>query len=291
MSKSQLRSTSFFSATTTTTVSISLVLFLLGLTILIAIVGREISSFMKENVGLSIELPENMSDASITKLQKELNSSQFVRAAIFVSKDEIKEQLVEDLGRDPEEILGYNPLYNSFEIKLNPEYANPDSLKIVEKQFKSKNLAQNFIYDEDDIRMVNTNLSKIGAALFVVAILLTFISFTLIRNTIRLNIYSKRFLINTMRLVGATNTFIRKPFVLKTVGCGIVAAILANIAITALLYYLTREYPELITIVRMESLIVLYALILILGVLITAIATVSAVNRYLKMETNDLYHV
>lgn len=291
MSKSQLRSTSFFSATATTTVSISLVLFLLGLTILIAIVGREISSFMKENVGLSIELPENMSEAAITKLQKELNSSEFVRAAIFVSKDEIKEQLVEDLGRDPEEILGYNPLYNSFEIKLNPEYANPDSLKIVEKQFKSKNLIQNFIYDENDIRMVNTNLSKIGAALFVVAILLTFISFTLIRNTIRLNIYSKRFLINTMRLVGATNAFIRKPFVLQTVGCGIVAAILANISITALLYYLTREYPELISIVRMESLVILYALIIFLGIAITAIATVSAVNRYLRMETNDLYHV
>ena len=173
MSKSQLRSTSFFSATTTTTVSISLVLFLLGLTILIAIVGREISSFMKENVGLSIELPENMSDASITKLQKELNSSQFVRAAIFVSKDEIKEQLIEDLGRDPEEILGYNPLYNSFEIKLNPEYANPDSLKVAEKQLRSKNAIKNFIYNKDDIEMVNANLSKIGAALFVVYLVYT----------------------------------------------------------------------------------------------------------------------
>lgn len=286
-----VNSSSFFNATVTTTVSISLVLILLGLTVLTAFMGKEIGKFMKENLGLTVELPDNMSEASITKLQKQLDESPFVKSARFVSKEEIKQQLIEDLGRDPEEILGYNPLYNSFDIKLNTEYANPDSLKLIEKNLKSKNLIKNFIYSEDDLEMVNQNLSRIGTTALVIAIILMFISFTLIRNTIRLNIYSKRFLINTMQLVGATNAFIRKPFVIRTVVCGIFAAVFANIAITGVIYYFTREYPELISILKTENLLILYLIVLLLGISLTWFATVSAVNRYLKMETNNLYHV
>lgn len=286
-----VNSNSFFNASVTTTVSIALVLFLLGLTLLTGFMGKEITSFMKENVGLSIELPDNMNEVAISKLQKQLDESSFVRSATFISKEEIKENLIEDLGRDPEEILGYNPLYNCFEIKLNPEYANPDSLKVVESGLRSKNLIKNFIYSEDDLKMVNANLSKIGTGLFIIAVLLMFVSFTLIRNTIRLNIYSKRFLINTMQLVGATNSFIRKPFILRTVVCGVFAAIFANIAITGLVYYFTREYPELISILKTSDLILLYLVVLVMGILITAWATASAVNRYLKMKTNNLYHI
>ncbi|MFV0470184.1 MAG: cell division protein FtsX [Dysgonomonas sp.] len=290
-SKYQIKSTSFFNANVTTTISITLVLILLGLTILIGFASKEVISFVKENLSISVELDDNLDDAAIAKLQKQFDNSPYVKKATYISKEEIKKELVEDLGRDPEEVLGYNPASSLFDIKLRSEYANADSIKLIEKQLKGKNLVGNFLYNEDDIRMVNSNLSKIGMWLFVLAVILMVISFTLIRNTIRLNIYAKRFLINTMRLVGATNSFIRKPFIVNFVLCGVIAGLLADILITALVYSATREYPELISIITMNNLLIVYGLVLLLGVLLTATATAFSVNRYLRMETNTLYHV
>ncbi len=152
-------------------------------------------------------------------------------------------------------------------------------------------MAKGLSFKEEDIAKANENLSKVGSILLILAIILVVISFTLIRNTIQLNIYSKRFLINTMRLVGATNGFIRRPFIFSTVIAGILAAILANVAITGVVYYFTKEYPELILIVKMHELLIVYGIVVISGIVITVLATISAVNRYLKMTTNKLYHV
>jgi cell division transport system permease protein len=287
----QFKSTSLFSTGVTTTVSITLVLFLLGLTIFIAFMGREVSSFIKENLSVTIELSDNADQATIKKLEQKLNESPYIKTVSFISKEDIKEDLIEELGSDPEELLGYIPASNYFDINLKSEYANPDSIKVVEKSLKGHKIVKSFLYSEDTMEVINSNLSKIATGSLILAVILMFISFTLIRNTIRLNIYAQRFLINTMQLVGATNGFIRKPFVLKSVAFGILAAIFANIGITALIYSLTKEFPELISIIKTENLIILYALVLVLGILITFLATTSAVNRYLKMNTNNLYYI
>ncbi|MBP1616995.1 MAG: Cell division protein FtsX [Bacteroidetes bacterium] len=287
----QIKSTTIFNAKVTTTISIALVLFLLGLTILTAFTGRGISAFVKENLTISVVISGDMDKPSIDGLQTSIQKKKYVRSVHFVSKEEIKKQLIEDLGRDPEEVLGYNPASDCFDINLKPDYANPDSMKIVEKDLKGLNLVKNVMYSADDLRMVNTNLSRISAGLLVLAIVLMVISFALIQNTIRLNIYSRRFLINTMRLVGATNSFIRKPFVTGMIVSGILAAILANLGILGLVYYFQQEYPDLLTIIDINNLFIVFGAVLVLGILLTLVATVFAVNRYLRMKTDRFYYV
>ncbi len=292
MSKNrQFKTISLFGSGVTTTISITLVLFLLGLTFFVVIMGREISSFIKENLSITIELSEDTNDDATAKLQKQLSTKPYIKSITFISKEDIKQDLIKELGGDPEEILGYTPASNYFDVTLKSEYANIDSIKAVEKTLKGQKIVKSFLYSEDTLQMISSNLSKLGTGLLVLALILMFISFTLIRNTIRLNIYAKRFLINTMQLVGATDRFIRKPFVWKAVGYGIIAAILANIGITALVYALTKEFPEIISIIKMQNLIILYVVVIVLGILLPLWATTSAVNRYLKMSTNNLYHV
>lgn len=290
--KRRIKTSSLISADVTTTISISLVLFLVGMTLFIVVMGREISSFIKENLSITIELTDSESNpSSIAGFQKQLNESPYIKAITFISKDEIKKELIEELGGDPEDILGYTPVSNYFEINLKSEYANPDSIKMVAETFKSKKIIKNFIYSEDSMQIINSNLSKIGFGLSVLALILMIISFTLIRNTIRLNIYSKRFLINTMQLVGATDKFIRKPFVVKGIISGIIGAMIANIGITTLIYGISKEFPEITQIVNVEALIILYVVVCLMGVLFTYFANRFAVNRYLKMETNNLYYI
>ena len=289
--KRQVKAVSLFTAGVITTISITLVLFLLGLTILLGFTGRGLASYFKENIGISIELIGDMDDATVAKTKAKIEAIPYVKSTVYITKEEVKKQLLEDLGGDPEDVLGYDPSRSYFDVFIKSEYVNADSIKMVETAFKDFRLTKGLSYKEEDIEQANANISKIGSILLVLAVILILISFTLIRNTIQLNIYSKRFLINTMQLVGATNGFIRRPFVLSSVVSGVLAAILANVLITAVVYYFTNEYPELITIVKMHELLVVYGLVVILGIIITVLATISAVNRYLRMKTNRLYHV
>ncbi len=289
--KRQLKTISLFTAGVITTISITLVLFLLGLTILLGFAGQGLASYFKENIGISIELTGNMDDATIAKTKAKIEAIPYVKSTTYISKEEVRKQLLEDLGGDPEEVLGYDPSKSYFDVFLKSEYVNTDSIKKVEASFKDFKLTKELSFKENDIAQANSNISKIGSILFLLAVILIIISFTLIRNTIQLNIYSKRFLIHTMQLVGATNAFIRRPFVFSAIVSGIVAAIIANAAITGIIYYFTTEYPELISVVSMYELLIVYGLVLILGILITAMATMSAVNKYLKMTTNKLYHI
>lgn len=289
--KSQNKSISLFTTGVITTISITLVLFLLGLTILVAFTAKGFTSYLKESLGISIELADNLDDAAIAKLQKELNANPYIKSAVYISKEDVKKQLIEDLGRDPEEVLGYDPSRSYFDVFVKSDYVNSDSMKLVENSLRGKSLIKNVVYNESDIANANSNLSMIGSILLILAIILVLISFTLIRSIIQLNIYSKRFLINTMQLVGATNSFIRRPFVWSMVACGVIAAILANVGITGMIYYVTSVFPVSISIVSMNELLVVYGLVLVFGILIATLATMSAVNRYLRMTTNKLYRI
>ena len=236
-------------------------------------------------------LNEDVTDLQITDLRKRLDAMPFVKSSLFISKEQAKEQLIEDLGEDPEELLGYNPVTDCIEIYLHSNYANSDSLAIVSKTIKAQTNVDDLLYRQEALDLVNDNLARISAILLVLSIILLFISFTLIRNTIRLSIYSKRFIINTMRLVGATNKFIRRPFILRNIGDGILAGLLANVLIMGLLYYLGEQYADLRSILQTQDLIYVFASVIVLGIIITYLSTVFAVNHYLKMKANHLYYI
>ena len=275
----------------TSIVSVTLVLLLMGLTVLTFFMGQGISSYMKENMSFSVMLSENVSDAQITTLRKQLDGMPFVKSSLFISKEEAKKQLIEDLGEDPEELLGYNPATDCIEIYLHSNYANSDSLVFVSKQIKAQTNVDDLLYRQEALDLVNDNLTKIGTILLGLSLVLLFISFTLIRNTIRLSIYSKRFIINTMRLVGATNSFIRKPFIVRNIVDGIVAALLANVMIMGLLYYLSIQYTDLRVVLQAYDLIYVFASVIMLGIVITYVSTIFAVNYYLRMRSDHLYYI
>ncbi len=288
--RQRFNSVSFFSVGVITTMSITLVLFLLGMTFLVGLTGRGFTSYLKENMGVSIELGDGMTDTRASEMRRSLEQNPYVKSVRYVSKDEIKEKLIEDLGRDPEEVLGYNPSNSYFDVFIKAQYVNSDSIGLVINSLKKYNLVTDVVYSTDDITQANSNLSKISSVLLVFAVILVLISFTLIRITIQLNIYSRRFIINTMRLVGATNGFIRKPFVWRMTCFGIIAAIIANVVITGIVYYFTQDYPDLLQIVKPEELIGVYVMVVLSGILLSVLATISAVNKYLRMATNKLYH-
>lgn len=289
--KQQVKEYSFFTARVITTISIALVLFLVGSLCFVGLLGKTFSSYLRESLAVSVEISDDTNQATLEKLKTTLEKNPYVKSAVYISKEEIKQHLIRDLGRDPEEVLGYDPSRSSYDVYIKSEYVNLDSIKKVEASLKGINLVRNIVYNEDDINMANTNLSKIGSVLLIIAIMLLVISYALIHNTIQLDIYSKRFLINTMRLVGATNGFIRRPFVWQMIFCGIIAAILANLALSGVIYYFMRDYPELERILQLKDCIAVYIIVLILGIVITAFATTIVVNKYLRMKTNKLYHI
>lgn len=289
--KKKVSSVRFLNAKITSTISISLVLVLLGITILILFMGNGLSRFVKENMSFNVMLSADVSDNEISRIRKNLDSQPFVRSSRFISKEEAKDQLIRDLGEDPEELLGYNPAQDCIEIFLHSEYANSDSIAMINGVIRQDTNVTDLLYQQEAIDLINENLSKVMAVLLILAAILLFISFTLIRNTIRLSIYSKRFLINTMKLVGATGGFIRKPFVVNNIITGIVAGVIADLIIFAMITYFSREYADIQPILSQFDIVLIFGLVILLGVVISTIATAFAVNRYLKMKSDQLYYV
>ncbi len=289
--KKKVSTAGFLNAKITSTISISLVLVLLGLTILILFMGSGMSKYIKENMSFSVMLSSDVTDTEIANVRKNLDSQPFVKSSRFISKQEAKEQLIKDLGEDPEELLGYNPAQDCIEIFLQSDYANSDSISIISGVIRSDNNVEDLLYQQEAIDLINNNLSKVMTVLLILAVVLMFISFTLIRNTIRLSVYSKRFTINTMKLVGATGRFIRKPFVKNNILTGIISGLIADAIIFLMLSYFSREYVEIQSLVFTTDLIILFAIVILLGVIISTIATAFAVNRYVKMKSDQLYYV
>ncbi len=289
--KHKINRLTLLNAKITSVVSVTLVLLLLGLTVLTFFVGKGITAYVKENMSFSVMLSEDVTDLQITDLRKRLDAMPFVKSSLFISKEQAKEQLIEDLGEDPEELLGYNPATDCIDIYLHSNYANSDSLTMVSQKIKAQTNVDDLLYRQEALDLVNDNLARISAILLVLSLILLFISFTLIRNTIRLSIYSKRFIINTMRLVGATNSFIRRPFIIKNIVDGIFAGLLANALIMGLLYYVGEQYADLRSVLQTQDLIYVFASVIVLGIVITYLSTLLAVNHYLKMKANHLYYI
>ena len=286
------RHITFFNARLTSTISISLVLFILGIVVLMGILATRLSMYVKENMGFSIVLKENVKESQVKKLQKKLDIAPYVRATQYISKEDALKELEVELGENPKDLLGFNPLQASIEVKLRSDYAHPDSLVWIEKGLRKGTVAiDDIVYQKDLIQLVNDNIRRISFMLLGLAGVLMLISFALISNTIRLGAYSKRFIIHTMKLVGATPAFIRKPFIISNIINGIIGAFIAMALLSGCVYYLLTEFDNLYTLIDISSLFWVFVIVLLLGVVLTAISAWFAVNRYIRMDRDNLYYV
>jgi len=274
----------------TTVISISLVLFLLGIIGLLFLNAQRLSDYVKENLGFTVMVNENSREAEVQRLQKTLNASSYVREATYVSQDEAAEILEKELGEDFVDFLGYNPLLSSIEVKVYAEYANPDSMAVIEEEVLNFPQVKEVYYQKNLLHAVNENIEKISIVLGGFAILLMIIAMALINNTIRLSVYSRRFLIKTMQLVGATRGFIRRPFLVTGIINGLAGATIAIVLLSVLIYGLSNEFEGMIGFANIKLIGVLFAIVIFLGILITFISTFFAVNRYLRMNADDLYY-
>lgn len=273
-------------------ISTALVLILLGLIVFSTLTGRNLSAYVKENLAVTMMLGQDMGDNEAQTICRSLANRPYIKSIRFVSKKEALRDAAREMGANPATFTdGVNPFSSSIELTLKSDYANNDSLAWISKELKKYPKVSEITYQRDLIDAVNRNLAKIGVALLVLAILLTFVSFSLINNTVRLGIYARRFSIHTMKLVGASWAFIRRPFVWQAVGIGIIAALLACAALAGGMYALYRYEPEILTIVTWREMAVTGVAVLLFGIIITAICANISVNRYLRMKAWELYKI
>ena len=285
------RTLRFRNANLTATFSMSLVLFLVGLLTLTLFLARDMTRYVKENLNLSIVLSDEITPRQTERIKKFLEKSDYAKSVELISKEQALQEHIQDLGENPEEFLGFNPLLASLEVKLNENYANTDSVAKIEKKLSKYKEIQKVSYQKDMISMVNENIKKISIILLGIAAILMLISFALINNTVRLSIYSNRFLINTMKLVGATHWFIRKPYVRRSVLNGIIAAIIALGLLTGLVFYFQNEFGLQSQMITRDTELIVAAVVIVLGILLTAISSYFAVGRYLRMRSDDMYYI
>lgn len=259
--------------------------------VLMGFLANNLSRHVKENIGFSIVLNESAGEQQVHQLQRMLERADCVKAAQYISKEDALKEVMIELGENPEDVLGVNPMQSSIEVKLKAEYANTDSLSIIETKLRDQVIVNNILYQKDLIQSVNDNMSRIGLILLALAIVLMIISFALISNTIRLGAYSKRFLIHTMKLVGATPAFIRRPFIVSNIINGIVASVIAMLLLSGCVYYLMSEMESFTTLLSLPMMLLVFLTILVLGIVLSAVSAYWAVNRYIRMDRDDLYYV
>ncbi len=276
-------------STFTTIVSLSLVLFMLGLLGIIILNTRKLADNVKENIGFQVILNENAKEVDVAKLQKTIDASDYAKSTEFVTKDDAAKRLQDDLGEDFIDFLGYNPLLSSINVHLNAQYANADSLVWIEKEMLDTKLVKEVVYQKSLVSMINENVQKISLVILGFSTLLMIIALALINNTIRLSIYSKRFIIKTMQLVGATQGFIRRPFVFAGIRHGVYGALIAIAMLIGVLYLTQKQLPELKELQDRNMLLTLFGIVVILGIIISWISTSLAVRKYLRLKTDELY--
>ncbi len=274
----------------TTIISITLVLFMLGLIGMIVLHAHYLSNYVKENIGFTVMIKENVKEADILKFQQTLNTKVFVKSTQYITKEVAAEALKKDLGEDFIGFLDYNPLLPSIEVKFKADYAVTDSLSTIEKEIAADKNVKEVLYQKSLVSLINENVRRITLVLLGFCGLLFVIAIALINNTIRLSVYSKRFLIKTMQLVGATQSFIQKPFLGKSFLHGIVSGILAIGLLLLIMYWAKQQLPELFILTDFKILGILFLSIIAMGIFISAVSTWFAVRKHLRQTTDELYY-
>lgn len=269
--------------------SISLVLLMLGLLGLLVLDAKKISDYVKEHVELNVYLNDGIASADIKRFQKNIEQKPYAKSVVYISKQQALDSLMKELGEGALGMLESNPLPATIDIRVNSAYSNPDSLKKIHDELASSNLAREVTYQQTEVDKMNENFKAIAMVILVFCALLFFIAVALINNTIRLSMYSRRFLIKSMQLVGATRAFIRWPFLKRGILHGIYAGIIAGILLSGIIYVIHTRFPELGQLSDMRMLGILVGGVLVLGLLLSFISTFFAVNRYLRLKTDELY--
>ncbi len=281
---------SLFSSYFSTTLSISLVLFLFGLLGLLLINTNRLTNYVMENLGVTLILKDSTREVDILKLQKNLEATPYIKSTRFVDKQTAADELKKELGEDFVDFLGYNPLLSSMDVKMHAQYTNPDSLAVIEAKFLKFPEVQEVYYQRNLVKQLTSNVQKLSIIILFLSILMFTIFIALINNTIRLSIYSKRYLINSMQLVGATRSFIRFPFIVKSILHGIYGAIVACIFLLLIFFSYQSELKDFIDFQDSTSLFLLVAGIFVFGFVMTSLSTYFAVNKFLRMKFDQLYY-
>ena len=275
----------------TPTISTTLVLVLLGIISMFVITAHSLSTFVKENINVSVLISDDLDSLQISSFGKQLMEAPYSKNVTYISKEEALREEIAAQGIDPTEFIGMNPYTASFEVKINADYADPDSIAKTVKELKGNSDVVDVIYSKDLVQSVNKNIKKISIILLIIAALFTYISFALINNTVRLTIFSMRFLINTMKLVGASWNFIRRPFMAQSFVLGVVSALLADSILFGSLCWLYEFEPQIANIIDLRAVVMVFGAVMVFGIVITAVCTLVSVNKYLKMRSNELYYL
>ena len=269
--------------------SIFLVLFLLGALGLFVINSKKITNDFKENIPMTVFFDNDAKDSTISAFDTELKNAKFIKEYAFVHKDSAAKNNVDIVGKDFMEFLGFNPLQNSFDIHLKGDYVNADSIKKIERNIRKNEMVSEIIYDKELVDMVNNNVTKISFWILVISAILTVVAMLLINSSLRLSVYSHRFTIKTMQMVGATKSFIRKPFIWRSIKLGLIGSGLAIIALLFLVFYVDSLFPSLGIAKDYVSIAIVIFGMLVVGIIITSISTFFATQRFLNLKTDDLY--
>ena len=272
-------------------ISTAMVLVLLGLVVFSVQTSRNLSQWVKENLTVTVMLSDDVSVNGAKLLCRDLYHRPYSKNIDYISKDQALKEQSEAMGSDPSEFLGVNPFPATLELQLHSDYANRDSLKWIAKELQKNPKITDVAYQVDLMDSVNQNLTKVNLLLLVLAVLLTFVSFSLINNTVRLSVYSRRFIIHTMKLVGASWSFIRRPFMNQALLVGVVAALIAIAVLGGLFYGLYYYEPNIMTVITLRELVITGVAVLLFGIIITAACSYISVNKFLRMSAGELYKI
>jgi cell division transport system permease protein len=282
---------SLFTVYSTATLSVALVLFLVGLECLLLLSAHELMRHVRENVVLSVVLKDDCTTDEVARVDRLLKSASYCLDYRYISRDVALQEHIANLGEDPQKFLGYNPLTDSYEIRLRATYAQSDSIVKIERGLLGMPFVDKVFYQQDVVKVLDKNLSEIALILLVVAMALLLIALVLISNTIQLQVYSKRFLINTMRLVGATPWVIKWPLIRRNVRMGIEASLLALLLLSATYYYCQTRLGVVLFPLIWQNIAFVTIMVFATGLIITFFASLAATNRYIRMKTSKMYEI
>ena len=271
-------------------ISLSLVLFVVGLLSLVLINAQKLSNYVKENIGFSIMIKEDVKEIELIEFNKILDAEDFTKSTRFISKEQATKELEQDLGEDFVNFLGFNPIMASIDVKLNSSYANNDSLQNISSRLEKSDVVYEVFYQKNLIKKLNSNVGKISFFLICISLILFFIAFALINNTIRLSVYSKRFIIRTMRLVGAENSFIQKPFLISGVYQGLYGAIFAIFMLLGSIQLIQTETASILNINDLQNIGLVFIVLFCSGIIISGTSTFFAVRKFIYLNEGELYN-
>lgn len=271
-------------------ISISLVLLLVGVAAMLLVNARSVSDYFKENMQVTVMMKQHVTDEAAMDFQAVLDGKKFIKKSVFISKEQGRREMADMLGDDFLEVFEVSPIPVSIDLTLKAEYVSADSLEVVRTDIAASPLVDEVVYQSTLVDALNANLSRISAILGVFIALLLFISFVLINNTVRLNVYARRFTIHTMKLVGATRSFIRAPFLVQGAFQGVFAAFIAIIALVVMMYFMRSEFQQLFEIFRLDLLLTVFAIVLVSGLSICLISTWFVVNKLVSLKKDELYY-